>query len=573
MLPAFATGGRVMSTEQPGPFDRILAPETEDEPPPRPPDRAAVYVGGTILGLAILLLVLLLPPVSILSRGDDESPPASSAEPAVAETYQAKPRGGVPRLPAGLVSVSKLYDLSAPEDQRGAAGVTVPLTDQETEARALGMYTYIDNRWQRLSDVTLIADGQAVRGDVGALPGNVAVLKKTQATLQVAGLAGAGTTVSEAAASVLTVLHPIVFIPTVDGALAGTRPGVPPEGYQIVPGVVAPDPAVIDTILRSSELRTEHARQIVTVVQEGNYSGISIDYRNLNPTLKEQYTSFIESVSGALRDDGRTLTVTLPMPAVEGSDIDTGAYDWERLGAASDSVIIAGELDQELYFQRTETALDYAVERIDRGKLLLTISSLSVERGGDGLRAMPLVEALGLASTVGLGTEDAIVAGSPVPLVAQNLSPEDGASGMAWDDVARSVTFSYPGRGGKRTVWVANEFSAAFRLELAHRYGIAGVAVSSVAVEDGGADVWAPIRELSDTGTLELAKPNTDLFTPTWDAPAGNLSATSGGAVTWTAPSDPGTYDVTLIVSDGVVRAGQRVSLEVVEPPPTAASD
>jgi hypothetical protein len=468
-----------------------------------------------------------------------------------------------------------VYDLSAPEDQLGAAGLTVPLKEQQTEARNLGLYTYSENRWQRLSDVTLIAEGEAARGDVGTLPGNIAVLKKTRATLQVAGFAGAGTTVSESAASVLTVLHPLVFIPSPDGTLAGARPGVPPAGYQIVPGVVAPDPEIVDTILRSTELRDTHAGAIAAAVQEGNYSGIAVDYRGVNPTLREQYTEFIEALSGALGDDGRTLTLTLPMPVIQGSDVDTGAYDWERLGAAADTVIIAGEMDQELYFQRTEPALEYAIERIDRGKLLLSVTSLSVERGGDGLRAMPLGDALALASTVGLGTEDEIVAGSPVPLVAQNLSPEDGASGMTWDETARAVTFSYPGRGGKRTVWVANAFSAAFRLELAQRYGIAGVAVSSVAVEDGGADVWAPIRELADTGTLELAKPNGVLFAPAWSADAGDLSATTGGSVTWTAPGEPGTYDVTLIISDGVVRAGQRFSLEVVEAPaaePAAAA-
>jgi spore germination protein YaaH len=342
---------------------------------------------------------------------------------------------------------------------------------------------------------------------------------------------------------------------------------VPPAGYQIVPGIVDPDPEIIDNILRTTDLRNAHAADIASVVQDGNYAGIAVDYRGVSPTLKEQFTQFIETLSGALHDDGRTLTLTLPMPAIQGSDVDAGAYDWERLGSAADTVVLAGELDQELYFQRTEAALDYAVDKIDRGKLLITVSSLSVERGGDGLRTMPLGEALTLASTVSLGSDNEIVAGSQVPLIAQNLSQEDGASGMAWDDTARAVTFSYPGRGGKRTVWVANAFSAAFRLELAQRYGIGGIAVSSVAVEDGGADVWAPIRELADTGNLQLVKPNTDRFAPEWSAAGGQLSSTSGGSVTWTAPTDPGTYDVTLIVSDGVVRAGQKVSLEVAEAP------
>jgi hypothetical protein len=132
------------------------------------------------------------------------------------------------------------------------------------------------------------------------------------------------------------------------------------------------------------------------------------------------------------------------------------------------------------------------------------------------------------------------------------------------------VTFNYPGRGGKRTVWIANEFSAAFRLELAQRYGLAGVAVDSVAVEDGGADVWAPIRDFSDTGTLGLSKPNTDRFSPVWSAAAGTLSATGGDAVTWIAPAEPGAYEITLTVSDGAVRVAQRFSLEVVTAPSAA---
>lgn len=563
-----------MASEPPGPFDRILkTSESGDSAPPPQPDRAAVYVAGTIIGLALLLLVLVLPPVSILGRGGDET--SGSSGPGTAETYSSKRRGGMPKLPAGLAAVSVMFDLAAPADRRGAAGVTVPLKEKQTDFRHLALYTYAEGRWQRLSDVTLIAGGccGAARGEVSALPGNVAVLKTTRATLQVAGSAPAGTAIDERAAPVLTVLHPIVFIPGEGGELGGTPPAVPPAGYKVVPGIVAPSPDVVDNILRSSDLRARHAAAITDAVKDGNYAGISIDYRAVNPTLKEQLTSFVETLSAALHDDGRTLTLTLPMPVRQGAEIDTGAYDWEKLGAAADTIEIAGELDQELYFQNTEAALEYAVEKVDRAKLLITISSLSIERGGDGLRAIPLADALTLAGILGLQTQDEIVAGSQVRLTAQNLAQSEGASGMLWDETARSVAFSYPGRGGKRTAWIANEFSAAFRLELAQRYEIAGVAVTSVAAEDGGADVWSPIRELSDTGMLALTLPNGERFAPAWSAASGTLSAESGETVTWTAPQEPGTYEITLVVSDGVVRVGQRFSLEVVEPPAPAGTE
>ncbi len=255
------------------------------------------------------------------------------------------------------------------------------------------------------------------------------------------------------------------------------------------------------------------------------------------------------------------------MPANENGTMQAGAYDWEQLGKLADTIELAGELDQELYFQNTEAALGYVVDKVDRTKVLLSISSLSIERGGDGLRAMALNDALARASVVSVKSTGDITPGASVQLVSQNLAASEGASGMHWDDQARSVTFSYPGRGGKRTVWIANQFSAAFRLELAQRFGLGGVSINDVSTEDGGADVWAPIQQLSDSGSLTLSRPNGKLFTPSWTASDGTLSAAEGDGATWTAPAKAGSFNVVLVVSDGVIRAGQQVSLDVVEAP------
>ncbi len=556
----------LMATDQHGPFDRILRPRTAGGTPSGGdpvPDRAAIYVGGTIIGLAILLLVLVLPPISILSGGDDNASDIQNG-PGVADTYGSNPRNGMPKLPAGLVAVSALFELSAPEGQAGASAVTVDLKEQQTEPRNLGLYTYIDGKWQRLSDVALSAGGNAARGDVTTLPGNVVVLRRSKATLQVAGSMPAGLTLDPQADSALTTLHPIVFIPIETGALIGQPPAVPPAGYEVVPGIVAPNPAVVDDLLRSGELRSAHVLAIADAVKQGNYAGINVDYRGVNETLKEQFASFADALATTLHEDGRTLTLTLPMPSSQEGAIDEGAYDWEALGAAADSIEMVGELDQELYFQNTEAALTYVTDKVDRSKILLTISALSVERGSDGLRTMPLADALALASVVGVTTETDVTTSSQVPLLARNLAQGEGASGLRWDDTSRAVTFSYPGRGGRRTVWIANRYSAAFRLELAQRYGLGGVAITDVS-EDGASDIWAPVQELADTGDLSLTKPNGDLFTPTWLSSDGSIAPSSGDAVTWTAPAEAGTYGITLVVSDGVVRVGQQITIDVVE--------
>jgi hypothetical protein len=553
-----------MTTQQRGPFDRILK-SAEDAAPDIVPDRAAIYIGGLIIGLAVLLLVLILPPISILSGGGDDAPVISGV-PGDADEVTSRVRSGMPRLPAGLVAASPFFDISAPEDQRGANALTLPLKERATDARNMGLYSYIDTRWQRVSDVTIVASGSAARGEVDTLPGNVAVLRRAEVTLQVAASIPAGTALDPAAAQVITVLHPIVFIPSETGDVVGQPPAVPPASYEVVPGIITFEPAAVDNIMRSTEIRNAHVEAIVEQVREGNYSGISVGYLSVSAALREEFTMFVSDLAAALHDDGRTLTLTLPMPLRVDGEFDTGAYDWEALGSVVDSIEMSAELDQELYFQNTEAALAYVTERVPPGKILLSMTSQSVERGGDGIRQVGYGDALITASAIGMGTDGDIFPGTPVELVAQNLATGDGVSGMTWNDTARAVTFSYPGLGGKRTMWIANAFSAAFRVELAHRYGLGGIVVTDASVEGGGADVWAPIRELADNGSVSLAKPNGDFFAPSWSATEGAITPALGDAVTWTA-ADPGSHEITVVISDGIVRLGQRVAVNVSAPP------
>lgn len=556
-----------------GPFDRIL--RTTDSGGGggghEGPDRAAIYVAGTIIGLAILLLILVLPPISILSGGGDDDGDIQS-EPGVADQYTSTIRSGMPGLPEGLEAASAMFDLAAPADQQGASRITVPLKEPQTDARNLGMYTYIDNNWQRLSDVALIAGGEAARGDVQALPGNVAVLKRSQSTMAVGGVLPAGAIVDPRAESSLTVLYPLVFLTAPDGGLAGVPPAVPPAGYEVVPGVVTLNSEVINDILRSPELQGAHAAAIADTVRAGNYQGINIDYRSVAPNLRDSFTAFVEVLDQALEADSRSLTLTLPMPLAADGTIDEGAYDWAALGQSADTLIVAPpDLNQSVYFQRAETALDYLVDQVEPAKLQLSIDSLSIETGSEGLRQMPFDEAMAISAAVDVKSTDGITTNEQVQIVARNQAPSEGASGMAWDDTARAVTFSYSGGGGERTVWIANAFSVSFRLELAQRYELGGVAISDVSA--AAADVWDPVQQLADTGKLTLSKPNGELLVPAWQAAegAGTISPLSGASVAWTAPAEAGTFEITIIVSDGIERLGQTVPLTVDADAPSPA--
>ncbi|MDP3767030.1 MAG: hypothetical protein Q8S13_03365, partial [Dehalococcoidia bacterium] len=224
------------------------------------------------------------------------------------------------------------------------------------------------------------------------------------------------------------------------------------------------------------------------------------------------------------------------------------------------------EQEQDRYHARMEEALGYLVPRVGNSKLLVTVGPLSRERGVDGVRTLGLTEALALASTPVVQPEGPVPPDATVQALGQNLASETGASVLRWDETASAVVFSYTGPGGERTVWLANVFSEAFKLELASRFQLGGVAVEDVSREREDANIWPAVTQYAETGELELVIPNGDLLQPRWAASGGGLEGDVGPVVTWRAPAEAGTYTLTLIVSDGVMRVGQELRLAVEGP-------
>ena len=66
-----------------------------------------------------------------------------------------------------------------------------------------------------------------------------------------------------------------------------------------------------------------------------------------------------------------------------------------------------------------------------------------------------------------------------------------------------------------------------------------------------------------NSGNVTLAKPHPDNLKTTWEASDGAMEAGTSGAATWTTPGQPGSDQVSLIVSDGVARVGRRLDLQV----------
>ncbi len=533
----------------------------------RPRDEGArkILIGMGVVG--VILLILILPPISLLSGGNSGGP---AVPPGVTGSEIATQSGSnalVPKAPDGFEVLSVLNTNLSDKGLQGPFVLTVKLLQPVTDGRNLGLYTYKDNQWTRIAAGTLSENGVEVKAQVATIPDNVAVLRRTTSAAEVSGWLPAGAQPDANALSVLTTINPLGVTPAADGSLAGTQTDVPDVQGNVIPTVRATSPEEIDavnTILTSPNLQDAHVQALVQLALQPGNAGVDLDYRNVAPARKADFTQFVTSLAQQLHQSDRSLTLTLPMPVQTGVSWDTGAYDWAALSGVADSLNLAAELDPSAYYDKMDAVLGYLKQSVDLRKVHLIVTRKSIEKASDGsLSFLTLHDALSRATDIEVRTTTPIVANSSVVIVGKNIFTDDGASGLLWDQNADAVSFSYPGTGGQRTVWIQNRLSLAFQLDLAQRYGLGGIAIDDVSQNDAAPDVWNLVASYGETGSVDLVAPNSVMLKPTWKVQAGSAEPGSKGNLVWKAPAQAGSYEIQLIVSDGVIWAEQKINLDV----------
>lgn len=469
-------------------------------------------------------------------------------------------RAPMPALPPGLVALSDFVEFDTDGDV--SATIALPLRSRPDDEAGLGFYNFLEERWQRVADVRLESNGQRAEADFSPLPRNLAVLRVVAQAYQVAAsLPSGGTLHPDAKAGILS---PRDYKPLSDGSLEGTATDLPtPGGELVIPTVVGSSEdtsAVVNDILRDESLRAQHVQAIVQLAAGAGFAGIDLEYSNVDPELRSEFTLFVQELGRALRDDGRRLSLTLPPPAEQRQ-----AYDWPLLGQAADIIRILPIADPIEYWNSMPDALDTLVQDVDPRKVMLVVSPFSTEVTDDGSRTLGYLEAMLLATEIKVREpEDPanIETDVGVKVVAVNLAQSEGSTDLAWSDDAAALTFSY-GTPDRHTIYVENVFSVGFKLELAQAWGLGGIAVSDASAATDTANIWPAVNMLVDTGTATLLRPNGDALVPRWEAPdGGNLDAAAGPSVIWRA-DEARSYVLRMLISDGDVRFGREITVDV----------
>jgi len=469
--------------------------------------------------------------------------------------------------PEGFAFASRIFEYTrepGTQDPGFNLAVQVALTEAVTDGSALSFYRFVEesSNWEPITPAVLDPQGQVVTATFTDAPAIMAVLRRDSPGGSVVAYLPPNGTLHPDAIPHVTIVHTLDFVPQADGGVAGTISTVQGEGsfelYPVVSANAATQGAVaiVESILSSSAARTNHVQQLVARANGSNVKGIDIAYLDLPVTQRTSFSLFVGELYQALHSVNKQLTLTLPPPLVNQARVDEGAYDYAELARTADLIKIAPYRDQGTYRLVMPEILTYLVERISPGKLVLTVSPFATETGGETILTMPIVEAMNIATRISIRAQtDAITTSTQIDVAGTNIDRDENLTGVRWHPQSATVAFSYKQAqgGGSRTIYLENFFSIGFKLEMISSFKLGGVAVEDASANTYLGNIWTALTPFITSGQPILMRPNEEDLQPRWSATGnGTIEALPGGAARWFTPAEPGTYTISLTLSDGV---------------------
>lgn len=476
--------------------------------------------------------------------------------------------------PPGYVIVSEIFErrkdaLAQPPGT--VVDVTLQLKESTLDGRNLSVYRYVEETraWEPAAAAVLDPQGRTVKASMQDTPAILAVLRRESAAGHVVGYIDRNARLHPDAASRLTILHTRDFRPTSDGALEGAPTEARPEAgvawYPVISASAADGTNVfIEAMLANSASRSNHVQQIQRKAGDLKLQGIDIAYLDLPADRRSSFSLFVAELAQSLHSSGKVLTLTLPCPLRAQDRVDEGAYDWAELGKAADVLQMAPCRDQSAYRRDLPLILEHLVRAVQPSKLVLGITPYASEKSIQGIRKLTLAEAMTIALALTVPSPEPITTNSNVNIVGTNIDRTESLTGVTWDPDAACVAFTYKANGG-RTVWLENVFSVGFKLEFVSKYTLGGFAVEDASDNVYLGNIWPALVPFITSGQPVLLQPNGADLVPKWKVSRGQLEegAPGRGIVRWLTPADPGTYTVSLTLSDGSALFENEVSVEV----------
>ncbi|MBI2910908.1 MAG: hypothetical protein HYY05_02110, partial [Chloroflexi bacterium] len=252
-------------------------------------------------------------------------------------------------------------------------------------------------------------------------------------------------------------------------------------GRKLVPTVKnGANGAAFHDLLADPGTRQTALAAIERLVFDRGYDGIHIDFELLLPGDRPHLTAFMADLRGRLAPRGKLVTQAVQGRDRERPDLASGAFDFAALAQHNDLIVLmsygfksAGSASpgSTAPLSWVDATVVHATSQIPPAKLLLGVPYYGFDWN---TAAGPPATAL---------RHDQAVA----------LARQHGA-GIGYDNDAQGATFAYWSGGQRHEVWFEDRRSAAAKVDLAMRRGLAGVAGWRLGQEDP--EVWSLFRRL-----------------------------------------------------------------------------
>jgi spore germination protein YaaH len=256
------------------------------------------------------------------------------------------------------------------------------------------------------------------------------------------------------------------------------------QGYQVW-GLVSNDfvPDRTHSMLTSLESRTRAIRQLLAYATQYELDGINIDFENVYLRDKDLLVQFVREFVPLAHEQG--LVVSIDVTVKSQSPNWSRVYDRERLGEVVDYVAVM-TYDQHGYegsgvgsvatLPWVEYGLRGLLEEVPREKLLLGIPFYTriwtEKKKADGSTEVS-------SQAVGMDRAKRFIAEKELEVEWNSRLGQHVATGSE--------------NGTAYSIWLEDQRSVELRVNLVHKYGLAGIAAWRRGLENP--DVWDTIRE------------------------------------------------------------------------------
>ena len=227
-------------------------------------------------------------------------------------------------------------------------------------------------------------------------------------------------------------------------------------------------------VLMDPATRSRAVRNLVDMVMSGNFDGIHVDFEGMSSTDRAGLTAFMAELHGALKPKGKLVTQAVAAKDKEQMTGWSGPYDYAELGKYNDFVVLmtygyGTEKPQSTApFPWVEGTAAYASKLIPAEKLILGLAWY------------------GYDWNVSTGRHSALTQGQTADLI-ESYSPQ-----ITYDQNVQTPYFTYVANGQWHEVWYEDRRSNEAKVDLVHKYRLAGAGIWRIGHEEPG--IWEAIN-------------------------------------------------------------------------------